>query len=771
MKFKSKSQNRRINRLLFALSLVAIFSALSGCETLDNYKKRREKIDLEKANASEELFKLPPEYNADKSYMKQSLTDEKNVKDDLIQPLDHLDPIVKNKVQKLNSDLNHRVIKDNNISTVSKAKNPFYMSLITKGDPLKKIAIRFNAATIADIIPVFAKELNFSYIIDPAVQGAVTMSLDDELKESELWQMFEQILSSAGAYCTLEDNIVHIKPVTSMPSERLMMNGAGQHANVETQIFPIKNASSRDILEQILPFMTKGASAIELARQNAIVIVETPKNMAKIRELINILDRKNKAGWSQVVIQCYNMNASQIRNELFEIMPVLGFPVNIGELTNDPGAIHLISVDRLQVVVASAANKEALTELKRWVTLLDRADVGEQERVYIYNVVNNSAQDLASVLGVVFDAQGNMLEINKDSQNKSTKNLPTAKGKNSKAKTLENGTKNAPEANGANIFEQEVKVFADAVHNRLVVRTTPRTYAMVKAILQRLDTVPSQVLLQVLVLEVVLDKNTELGLELGGKAGGSVWNINWDNLNPTPTNPQTNGGTFQYDGDDFMANLRAVAGKNNLRVISSPQLVVKNNNTAKIKVGQQVPLIQSTLSQINNPDSFNRTYNYEDTGIIFEVTPEINKGDLISLEMSQTVSTAKKNTLTADSQALLIQERVIETSLSLRDGRTLIVGGLIQENNEETLSSLPWIADVPFLNWIFGYNSATNSRTEMLVLITAKIVKEDSKLEDLVKKYQDSVELIRNFEKNNKLRAKKIRQRQIEDRERKVWWE
>ncbi len=764
-------KSSKVNKLLFALSVVAIVSALSGCETFDEYDKRQEDIKKEKANVSEEPFKLPKEYNPNKSYVKQSLTNDTDVSDDLIKPLNHLDPKIKDKVASLNTILNGKIVRDKTFKTVSAANQPFYMSLIAKGDPLKKIAIRFNAATIADIIPVFAKELNFSYIIDPAVKGAVTMSLDDELKESELWQMFEQILSSAGAYCTLEDNIVHIKPITSMPSERLMLNGSDNHANVETQIFPIRNASSRDILEQILPFMTKGASAIELARQNAVVIVETPKNMDKIRELINILDRKNKSGWSRVIIQCYNMNASQIRNELSEVMPVLGFPINIGELTNDPGAIHLISVDRLQVVVASAANDEALTELKRWTTLLDRADVGEQERVYIYNVVNNSAKDLASVLGVVFDAQGNMLEINKDSQNKSTKNLPTSKDRSTNKKMLENGTKNIPEAQGANVFAQPVKVFADAVHNRLVIRTTPRTYAMVKAVLQRLDTVPSQVLLQVLVLEVVLDKNTELGLEVGGKAGGSVWNINWDNLNPSPTNPQTNGGTLNYSGDDFMANLRAVAGKNNLRVISSPQLVVKNNNTAKIKVGQQVPLIQSTLSQINNPDSFNRTYNYEDTGIIFEVTPEINKGDLISLEMTQTVSTAKRNTLTADSQALLIQERVIETSLSLRDGRTLIVGGLIQENNEETLSSLPWVADVPFLNWIFGYNSVTNTRTEMLVLITAKIVKEDSKLEDLVKRYQDSVELIRNFDKNNRERAKKIRQRQIEDRERKVWWE
>ncbi|UDQ98553.1 secretin N-terminal domain-containing protein [Lentisphaerota bacterium WC36G] len=770
MNFKSKWQNYKANRIFFALSLVSLLSGISGCETLDEYKERQERIKIEKENASSELFRLPAEYNADKSYVEESLTNDKNVHDDLIEPLNHLDPKVREKVASLNKDLNVKVVRDKALEKVSKAKTPFYMSLISKGDPLKKISIRFNAATIADIIPVFSRELNFSYIIDPAIQGAVTMSLDDELKESELWQMFEQILTSAGAYCTLEDNIVHIKPITSMPGERLMLTGSEEHANVETQIFPIKNASAKDVLVQILPFMTKGASAIELMRQNAVVIVETPKNMNKIRELINILDRKNKAGWSQSVIQCYNMNASQIRNELSEIMPVLGFPINIGELTNDPGAIHLISVDRLQVIVASAANDEALNELKRWTSLLDRADVGEQERVYIYNVVNNSAQDLASVLSVVFEADGNMLEINKDSQNKSTKNLPTAKGKNNNNRSLENGTKNIPEAQGANIFEQQVKVFADAVHNRLVIRTTPRTYAMVKAILQRLDTVPSQVLLKVIVLEVTLDKNTELGLEFGGKAGGSVWNINWDNLQPNNENPQS-GGTLNYDSDSFMAYLRAVAGKNNLRVISSPQLVVKNNSTAKIKVGQQVPLIQSTLSEINNPNSYNRTYNYEDTGIIFEVTPEINKGDLISLEMSQTVSSAKKNTLTIDSQALLIQERVIETSLSLRNNRTLIVGGLIQENIEENLSSLPWIADVPFLNWIFGDNQRTESRTEMLVLITAKIVKEDSKLEDLVKRYQDSAELILNFESSNRERAKKIRQRQIEDRERKVWWE
>ena len=600
------------------------------------------------------------------------------------------------------------------------------------------------------------------------------MAFDAEVSEEELWQMFEQILLAAEAYCTVENKVLHVRPFTKMPAERLLMTDGERHANLEAEVFSIRNSSTSAILEQLIPFMTKGATAIELMRQNAILIVEPPQNMAKVRQLIKVLDQKNKAGWSQTVISCKNVSASQIRNELMEVLPVLGFPVNVGEELI-PGAIHLMSLDRIQVIVASAANDDAVAELKKWVSILDRDDTTGQEMAFIYDVENNSVQDLAGALAVLFDVDGVLLEVDMDSQNKTTKNLPRMR-QDTKRGISENGKKNMPPTGPLSVFNQNVKLFADSINNRLIIRTTPRAYAMVKAILQRLDTVPKQVLLQVMIVELSMRDSVELGAELAAKTGNTVWNMNWNNLEPKQGVELTGsavgkGFTGQYGSDDLFAALRAVAGKGSLKIVSRPHILVKNNYKSEFKVGRRVPLVSSELSDISNPSATNRNYIYEDTGIIFEVSAEITSGDLITLTVNQEVSSPETNTISDDKGAIVIKKSGMQTAMVLRDGRTLIIGGMTQENQTENLDSMPWVADIPFLNWIFGSRRESNEKSEMLVMITAKIVKEDSRLEEMVKRYQDSVETIVQFEKRRINNSKKIRQRAAENRERKVWWD
>ena len=300
-----------------------------------------------------------------------------------------------------------------------------------------------------------------------------------------------------------------------------------------------------------------------------------------------------------------------------------------------------------------------------------------------------------------------------------------------------------------------VKVFADGVHNRLVIRTTPRTYAMLRAVLERLDTVAAQVLLQVLVSEVTLTDDTAYGLEFSAKRGNganeSLFGTNW-----TALGKDKNTDGFKYlltdknNPDQKFAYIKAIAGKGKVKVLSSPQILVASHSQAKISVGDRVPILTNTITDTSSVTkdntAVNSTIEYVDTGIILIITPHVTEGGLITMELDQTVSDAIKTTSsTIDSPT--ISERVLQTVLSIRDGGTVIVGGIIKEKSEENNQSVPFVSEINLLSKLFGSTTSKTVRTEMVVLITGRIVDEHSNLDEITARYKQALKAITDMEK------------------------
>jgi general secretion pathway protein D len=727
---------------------------LAGCNSTEDEDKKEEKEKLQSI-----LDPAPPE---------KKVTQSKGISSDAIESY---------KFAKGKNDSDELAKLGQDEKTTKKAnKVPFYDKFLEKEGEQKgddqEVALVYDAAELGDVVPAFAHLLGFNYIIDPKVKGAVTINVTSKMTKRELWQVFEQILWLSGAYCSPDDgNLIHILPYKNMPTERKMLVDGNPKANVEVAIIDIRNASSKDIIEKIKPFMTEGATAIDISHQNAVMIVEAPSNMPKLRNLISMLDKKNKANWPQVVIRCVNVSSNRIRDELAEILPVLGFPVSLDG--SDPSSINLISVERLQVLLASAANEEALEELKEWVRVLDRTDVGEQERIFIYKVINGKAEELYQAISAIFTAEGTTLSASSSSSSlssssssssSSSKSVSSAPVSNSTSKSSSSSRKSSSSSNSdsgpSNIFEVPVKVFTDAVQNRLVIRTTPRTYAMVKALLVALDTAPSQVLLQVMVVEITLTNNTQFGLEFsranqftaGEGSYKNLYKTNYEGLVPGASNEY--GFTYLLTNpdnpDEKFAYLKALAGKGKVNVISSPQLLVQSHSEAQITVGNQVPIVTSeitdTQSVTDDSTAVKRSVEYQDTGIILTIKPHITKGGYISFDLEQTVSDAVTNT-TSGIDSPEIQERVLKTTMAIRDGSTLIVGGLIRERIEDTQSTVPFISDLPLIGRLVGDNDINKTRTELLVLINGKVITENSKLDDLLTRYKQAVKSIKDLEK------------------------
>lgn len=620
-----------------------------------------------------------------------------------------------------------------------------------------KVTLNFDESPLTDVIPAFAQPLGFNYLLDPEIKGTVTMSVDGEMSRREVWQLFEQILWMTGAYCVSENGVVHVRPNVKMPQERKMFEPGRD--DVQVVFYPLQYAGAKDVIKQIKPFLSDAASATEIPRGNAILLVENAAVMGKLLDLLKVLDQPDKDKWQQLVFQCHNVPASKIKTELTEILPILGFMVATGDKAPDTGAIHVISLDRLQVLVATAATTAAIEELKHWAEILDQAETAEQERVFIYRVVNGKADELLQALSVIFNIESTTMaapqgDAKSGTTATATKTAASGSSKTKNKEVSENTGKTTTSA-PTSVFDVLVKVFADGVHNRLVVRTTPRTYAMVKALLERLDTVPAQVLLQVLVAEIDLTDTTQFGLEFSEtvKGGGaeSIFGTNYASL--TPGGDKEYGAKYwiydQKDPANKFGYVKALAGKTKLKVISSPQVLVVSHTQAKISVGDKVPLLSSqisdTASSSTSSTSLLQTVQYQDTGIILLVTPHVTKGDLITIDLEQTVSEAIENK-TSTLNSPVIQERVLKTSMSLRNGRTLIIGGLIKERVNDNLSSVPGLVNIPILNFLTGDSESKFERTEMLILITANVISEETKLEQMVRHYRQAITEINKFQ-------------------------
>ncbi len=673
-------------------------------------------------------------------------------------------------------------------------QEPFYVRLLAgEGKEEMPITLNLDAAPIANVVRAFSNFLKFDFLIDPQVTGSVSISVNNsKMSKLEVWEMFEQILWLSGSYCSPDGDILHILPFAKMPQERKILADHAPRANVEAVLISIRNAASKDILEKIKPFITPGATMMDITHQNSILLIESPANVAKIRSLVKLLDQKNKNNWPQAVIQCLNVSATRIKNELASTLPILGFPVSTENIQAEPGSINLVSLDRLQVIVATAANQEALDELKKWVAILDRTDVGEQEQVFIYKIVNSRADELLSAISIIFPTESTTLAAGESGGNTSSSSssgtgagssrsagssspsggnsaissaTPAARSKPATATSSSSSSAKGQDDKGpGSVFDVPVKVFADGVHNRLVIRTTPRTYAMLRAVLERLDTVAAQVLLQVLVSEVTLTDDTAYGLEFSDKRGSgnnpgvqSLFGTNWESLGKgATTGPTANG--FKYlltnknNPEEKFAYIKAIAGKGKVKVLSSPQILVASHSQAKISVGDRVPILVNTITDTASitPTStaVNSTVEYVDTGIILIITPHVTEGGLITMELDQTVSDAIKTTSsTIDSPT--ISERVLQTVLSIRDGGTVIVGGIIKEKSETNTQSYPFVAEINMLSKLFGNTISKTVRTEMVVLITGRIVDEHSNLDEITARYKQALKAITDMDKQN----------------------
>ncbi|MBE6378632.1 MAG: hypothetical protein E7051_07445 [Lentisphaerae bacterium] len=659
---------------------------------------------------------------------------------------------------------------------LSAGKPAFYEDLIAlNADEKLDVSLVFNSAPLLDVLSAFGDLLEFNFSADSSLNSTVTLNLNSKMTRRELWNTFDRMLSISGAGVKVDGSLLRVMPRWKLAQQPDSKPGH----TAEIYYRQLHNATANEVIRQVRSFVSSGATCVELTRPNAVMVCDSPENMPKVRQIIEYLDTSGKNGWPRKVIPCNNVLPNKVANELQEILPVLGLNIyKTTDRTVAPGAVQIVGLDRMRLLVISAATQEAIDLVSEWIQLLDTAGSDDQENVFVYKVRHNKAAHLARALAVVFETQGTSLTT--DATTGRTKietiNSPVTRNParvNSRAASRSDAVNvgtNIQTDQDSKIFGTYIRVFADGVLNRLVLRCTPRTYASVKALLDKLDVVPAQVLLQVLMVEVTLTESTQFGLEFSGVAKhgntGAVFGTNYsgnasagNQLTPFITNSDgstsfrtagnrqdgfTLGIGDKNDPQKQFGYIRAQAGNGQVKVISSPQLLVSSHTEAKINVGQSVPTISGTLSSTDGGVS--DSLEYKDTGVGLTVTPYVTSTNLISLDIVQTMSQATANIITPEIKSPVITKREIETSMTIANGQTMVLGGLIQERSNDSLDSIPIINKIPFLKRLLGSTNASVERTEVLVLITGYIVNEHSEVDALIRRYNDAVKALNEYD-------------------------
>lgn len=643
--------------------------------------------------------------------------------------------------------------------------------ILLNADEVLDVSLVFNSAPILDVIPAFADVLGFNFVADSDLRGVVTLNLNSKMTRKELWATFESLLLLSNATAKAQGSLLRVmlqSKVNQQPDSTLASPAGGEIYYRQLQF-----ATAREAMQQLKPFLRRDAICVEMARPNAIMVCDIAENIPKIRQILELVDSRSKSAWVRALLPCRNILPSKIADELRVILPTLGFTVyQTLDRTEAPGAIQVSGIDRIQVLAVTAATEEAMNEIRKWVELLDSSDSLDQEMVFVYKVRHGKVEQLAQALAVIYDSSGSTLTIDTNSGRQRTTNLSAPRLNTNNRFNASRMTANttATGARGSvvnaqsvqtdqhsSLFNTSIRIFADGVLNRMIVRTTPRTYASIKSLLDRLDVVPAQVLLQVLVVEVTLSDANKFGIEWSMTSGrgdaDSLFGTNYSGLNP---DVNTVGGSGDRGFSFLISNpknpsqkfgyIKALAGNSALKVVSSPQVLVSSNTEAKIQVGQKVPYVKQGASSTSSTEIL-QNYDWEDVGVILTVTPQITSTELISLEVKQELS-EKVATPDLNIQSPTFNKRIVETSMTIANGQTMVIGGLIQEKTKDSLDGLPFINQIPILNRLTGDTDASIERTELLVMITGHIINEKSPVKDMIKRYNSAIDLLDEYSDN-----------------------
>jgi general secretion pathway protein D len=599
-----------------------------------------------------------------------------------------------------------------------------------------EITLNFENTDIREVVKVILSDmLGLNYILDPRVKGGVTMQTGTPLSLDALLPTLETLLRMNGAALVYSGGAYQVVPVINAIRGRVTPQlgdvSRPLPEGYSVRVVPLQYISVAEMSKILTPLAPEGSIIRADSERNILLLAGTSLEMANLVDTIRVFDVDWMAGLSVGFFPLQYTSLEDITTDL---------NVVFGDQAEGPlaGMLRLVPIESANGLLVVTPQEKYLAEVKTWIQRFDRLGGlrGDSERLFVYRVRNGLAADLADLLNELYGERQARAAPRRAELAPGAEPVTIASAAETGAEQAQAPRAFRTGGGGAESgrLTSAVVFVADEINNSLLIMATPADYEKILAALKQLDVTPLQVLVEATILEVSLADDLRYGIQWFFNQVGTSNNQSFSLFGGVDSAIGAILPGFNWSlvtkGGDVRALLSAFAGENLIKVLSSPSVMVMDNRTARIQVGDEVPIATSQQSGTDVTSTLVNNIEYRDTGVVLEVTPRVNPGGLVTMEISQEVSTVSE-TQSSDLDSPTIQTRKITTTVAVQNNQTVVLGGLIEDASEDAKSGIPGLHKVPIVGDLFGETVRITDRKELVVILTPKVIRGEKDVLDI----------------------------------------
>lgn len=661
------------------------------------------------------------------------------------------------------------------------------------------VTLDFAGVDIRDVArSVLGELLRVTYVVDPGVQGTVTLQTGRPVPRAQVPELLAATLRLSGAALVVRDGLYQVIPLASAGRDAPLAGG-GQ--GFVTRIVTPRYVAAADLEKAMEAVVPTGSAVRADPGRNTLTVSGPARDVSELLVTIGAFDADYLQGMSFALLPLRNGRAREVAADVSQMLAASGRGM--------PELVKVIPINRMNAVLVTSMQPSYIARIRTWVERMDRGDGRGEAQLFVYRVQNGRAAELAAVLrralGVettadpapvdqnpsLYGGQGALGTMGRGGAAFGTAGgtlggtlggiLPGGGlgggagpggaglgngnramidplGSVGTAAALANGGVAPPGAltgPGQTQPLSDIRITADVANNALIIAATGQEYGRIEAALQKLDIVPLQVLIEATIAEVTLSNELSFGLQYffksnrfstayapGGFINSAASAADTALSAAFPGFSLIPGANFAFtSASGSSAVIKALSEMTAVRVLSSPNLLVMNNRSARLQVGDQVPVAtQSAISTITPNAPEVNTIDYRDTGVILTVTPRVNTSGLVHLDIAEEVSEVIQTT-SSKLNSPTISQRRLTSSVAALDGQTIGLGGLIRDVRSDSSAGVPVLKDIPVVGYLFGGRTNSGVRTELIVLLTPHVIRSQADAEAATQELRDKLPL------------------------------
>ncbi|NIE81375.1 type II secretion system secretin GspD [Asaia sp. As-1742] len=662
-----------------------------------------------------------------------------------------------------------------------------------------QVSLNFADTDVRDAVSQILNDiLHVNYAIDPAVRGQVTLRTSEPLTNAQLLPALQVILAQVHAVLVHGDGLYRVVPSQSAPgaAQGALAGMADSLSMGGDLMVPLRYAQASSLAHALQPFVQGGARVAAIDSSNALMVSGDPSARNALVEVIHAFDVDWLSSQSYALLPVDSGNAKDMASALQSALHGAGNSLS--------KLVDVLPLARVNAVLVVARNARYIEDARRLFSVIEQHRRATVRSWHIFYVQNSSVNDVTYTLQQAFTPDnvtatppgsgngqtaqtgmggglnggglggagggltggglngggltgggltggglgGGLGGTGTNPLGQTGQNTAAPAGQAGGNASLNNPLLGGLDSSGGGDHNTDtLRILSNAQHNAILVHATDQESDTIEQMLRRIDVMPLQVRIDAVVAEVQLNDALQYGTQFFFKSGG----IN----GVLSTNSQTiTAGTlataaFSHTLPGFIIGgasgggapfaIDALQNVTTVHVLSSPQLMVQDNRAARLQVGQLVPVQIGSQSSTIGTSVYNQ-FTYQPTGVIMEVTPHVSQSGLVTLDVSQEVSSVSSNAASNTSSAAnpTFNDRSVNSRVVVQDGQTVGLAGLITENSSRANSGIPWLKNIPVLGFLAGSQNNSRQRTELLILITPHVIHDQRDAVNLMEDLRDT---------------------------------